>query len=448
MSKLYILPFDHRSSFLKIIGIPKPPNKQGIKTAKNYKKLVYHAYLNSLKKTNEINKTNTGILVDPWLGKDILQDAKKKKLIFCYTLEKSGQQEFKFDQPDYKQHLQRLKPTYAKVLVRYNPQEDKTTNKRQAKRLAILSNYLQTTPTKFLFELLVPPTDKQLKRSKSKQSYDKKIRPALTIKAIKELQQTGVNPSIWKLEGTSSLKDLKKITKQVISFNPNSRIIILGRGESKQKAEQWIKVAAQIPEVIGFAVGRTIFQKPLENYKNKKISKTQATTQITNNFLHFIKLFENERKQKMKIPPIYIGSDHAGFKLKEKVKLYLIKKKIPFEDLGNLKFDPKDDYPDFATKVARKVAKEKTKGILLCGSSLGVCISANKIKGIRAVSPYNNKETTLSRTDDDANILCLSGWFTPVFTAFRMINTFLNTEFSKSPRHQRRINKIKKLELK
>lgn len=145
---------------------------------------------------------------------------------------------------------------------------------------------------------------------------------------------------------------------------------------------------------------------------------------------------------------VYIGSDHAGFELKEKIKKWLEKEKIKFQDMGNLKYDKSDDYPDYAAKVARAVAKSKGKsrGILFCGSAEGVCIAANKVKGARAVNPATIKLALLSREHNDANIICLSGWFGSLATSKKMIKVFLNTKFSSAARHKRRVLKIKKLE--
>lgn len=150
---------------------------------------------------------------------------------------------------------------------------------------------------------------------------------------------------------------------------------------------------------------------------------------------------------------IYLGSDHAGFKLKEKVKCWLVKKKINFVDLGNVKLDKNDDYPDYAKKVAKAVVMNKSKGVLLCGSAEGMCIAANKVKGVRAVNPSNIVQTRLSRKHEDANILCLAGGKSkipqpamPFSTATRMIKIFLQTKFSKAARHKRRVNKIKRME--
>jgi ribose 5-phosphate isomerase B len=150
---------------------------------------------------------------------------------------------------------------------------------------------------------------------------------------------------------------------------------------------------------------------------------------------------------------VYIGSDHAGFKLKLKLKVWLDEKNINYEDLGNLKYDKNDDYPDYAAKVARKVFKEKTPGILICGSAEGVVIAANKVKGIRAVNPQGIIQTKFSREHEDANILCLAGGGSrkkqpaiPFTKATKMISIFLSTRFSGAMRHKRRIAKIKRLE--
>lgn len=143
---------------------------------------------------------------------------------------------------------------------------------------------------------------------------------------------------------------------------------------------------------------------------------------------------------------IYLGSDHAGFELKEKIKKWLKKENIPFTDLGNTVLDPKDDYPDFAKHVAQAVVKTNSFGVLLCGSAQGMCIAANKIKGVRAVIPFSLKEARLAREHNNANIICLSGWYAHFHKAIKMLKTFLETPFSKEPRHVRRLNKIKKIE--
>ncbi len=143
--------------------------------------------------------------------------------------------------------------------------------------------------------------------------------------------------------------------------------------------------------------------------------------------------------------PVYIGADHAGFELKEHLKKFLHKKGYAVKDFGAHKFVKTDDYPDYAAKVAQAVQK-KGMGILICGSAEGICIAANKIKGIRGVAVWNLQNAKLSRQHNDANVLCLSGWQLPKKKAEQITLAWLKTPFSKEERHIRRINKIKRLE--
>ncbi|MBT6691048.1 RpiB/LacA/LacB family sugar-phosphate isomerase [Candidatus Parcubacteria bacterium] len=140
---------------------------------------------------------------------------------------------------------------------------------------------------------------------------------------------------------------------------------------------------------------------------------------------------------------IYLGADHNGFKLKEALKEYLNNKKIDHKDLGNTKFDQRDDYPVYAKQVARQVAKGKTSlGILICGSGQGMSMAANKFKNVRAALGWSVAAAKRARHDDDANIICIPAWRLTNDQAMRVIQTWLNTPFSKLARHKRRIKKI------
>ncbi len=138
---------------------------------------------------------------------------------------------------------------------------------------------------------------------------------------------------------------------------------------------------------------------------------------------------------------ISLSSDHAGFDLKEKIKNYLLKKKIKVIDLG-----PKNsnsvDYPDYAKKVARNILSKKSNvGILVCGSGTGMAISANKFKKIRAAVCYNAVSTRLSRMHNNANILALGSRLTNKENVIKLVNVFLSTKFE-GGRHLRRVKKI------
>ncbi len=145
---------------------------------------------------------------------------------------------------------------------------------------------------------------------------------------------------------------------------------------------------------------------------------------------------------------VVIGSDHAGYRRKEEIKRFLKRKGVSIEDVGTDSARPVD-YPVFAEKVAKKVAKDKkARGILVCGSGTGMTIAANKVKGVRAVAAYDNYTAKMSRVDNDTNVLGLRGRGFPLKKAKRIVSTWLKTPFSRKARHKRRVKEIAKLESK
>jgi ribose 5-phosphate isomerase B len=141
---------------------------------------------------------------------------------------------------------------------------------------------------------------------------------------------------------------------------------------------------------------------------------------------------------------IALGADHAGYLLKEKIKKYLTEKKLEFKDYGTFKLDS-CDYPEFGYKVSQAVVtQEANVGILICGTGIGMCITANKIKGIRAALATDVEAAQLSRLHNDANVLCLSGRKLEEEQAIKIVETWLNTSFE-GGRHEGRINLISQL---
>jgi myo-inositol catabolism protein IolC len=297
--QLLILAFDHRASFLeKMFGIKnRPPTTAEKKEIENYKNIIFEGFKLAVKK--KVPKEIAGLLVDEEFGTSVLHEAKKDGLTFAMPVEKSGQDEFDFDYGDaFAKHIEEFDPSFVKVLVRYNPESDATLNKRQLQRLKKLSDYLAKTKKPFLFELIVPATPAQLtKLGGSKESYDLELRPKLMVQSLKEIQDAGVEPSIWKLEGVDKPESAKAVVKQAQTNGRKVGVITLGRGESKEKVQEWLKVGAKIPGIIGFAVGRTIFWQPLADHKAAKISRKEAVEQIANNYIEFTDLWLKECKR-------------------------------------------------------------------------------------------------------------------------------------------------------
>lgn len=144
---------------------------------------------------------------------------------------------------------------------------------------------------------------------------------------------------------------------------------------------------------------------------------------------------------------IFLGADHRGYVLKEKIKDWLLDWGLEYEDMGATELDPQDDYPDYARKVAEKVVSgDGHRGILICGSGIGVAVAANKVVGARAGTATNYEQVKAAVNDEDLNILALPGDFLNEKEAREIIKSFLDAKFSQAERHIRRLNKIEQLE--
>ncbi len=295
---LYILPFDHRGSFqTKMFGWKGPLTPEQTAEIAAAKQVIYDGFKAAL--AAGVPKEKSGILVDELFGEAILRDAAKRGYSTACPAEKSGQDEFEFEYGvNFAEHIETFHPTFCKVLVRYNPEGDKTLNQRQADRLRRLAEYLSARGrSRFMFELLVPPEAAELEElAGNKQAYDRQMRPRLMVQAIHELQDAGVEADIWKIEGLDSQQDCVEI---VAAAQRNGRnkvsCIVLGRGENDQKVRQWLTTAARVPGFIGFAVGRTTFWDPLTDWRAKNITREAAVTEIGRRFQAWVQIFENAR---------------------------------------------------------------------------------------------------------------------------------------------------------
>ncbi|NCN07329.1 DUF2090 domain-containing protein [Candidatus Falkowbacteria bacterium] len=287
--QLLILPFDHRSSFSKnILGISGKLNLKQKKEISDLKKIIFEGFLTVYKKYDI--KDYFGILVDEEYGLSVLKQAKKNKAIVCLPVEKSGQKELKFEYGSaFGLHIKKINPDYVKVLVRYNPL-NKEVNKKQLARLKTLGDFCAKNNYKIILELLVPPTEYDLKKSKTEDKYNNTLRLKRSVGAIKEIKKF-LAVDTWKLEYFSQA-GWRKIIRTV---GKNSKIILLGRGENKAVVDGWIEDAAGFSQIVGFAIGRTIFLEELKKYHAGKITKKTAILKISNNFDYFVKLWAKHK---------------------------------------------------------------------------------------------------------------------------------------------------------
>jgi 5-dehydro-2-deoxygluconokinase len=294
---LYLLPFDHRASYLSgLFGWKEPLNAEQMVTVASSKHVIYAGFQQAI--ADHVPQDRVGLLVDEEFGSAILRDAAGKGYITGAPVEKSGQEEFEFAYgEDFAQHIEAFHPTFAKVLVRYNPEGDAALNQRQATRLKRLSDYLHRTERLFMFELQVPASPMQLEQVEGdKYAYDLQLRPRLMVQAMQALQNAGVEPDIWKVEGLDRQEDAVKVVEVARRGGRDSvGLIVLGRGAARDRVEHWLKTAARVPGFIGFAVGRTSFWQPLVDFEAKRISREQAATHIAHNFEAWIEIFEEAR---------------------------------------------------------------------------------------------------------------------------------------------------------
>ena len=295
---LYILPFDHRGSFqTKLFGWKGTLTAEQTAEIASIKQVIYEGFKAAI--AVGVPKDKAGILVDEQFGAAILHDAVKHGYSTARPAEKSGQDEFDFEYgEDFGKHIDAFKPTFCKVLVRYNPEGDKSLNQRQTARLKRLADYVHgQTKSMFMFELLVPAEKGQLDRVKGdKKAYDAEIRPKLMVQAIQQLQDAGVEADVWKIEGLDRREDC---TKVVAAARRNGRdkvgCIVLGRGEDDRKVREWLATAAPASGFIGFAVGRTTFWDPLVDLRAKKTTREAAATEIARRYREWVDIFEKSR---------------------------------------------------------------------------------------------------------------------------------------------------------
>jgi 5-dehydro-2-deoxygluconokinase len=295
---LYILPFDHRGSFeTGMFGWHGDHNDEQTAKIAEAKRVIYDGFRAAL--AGGLPKVHAGLLTDEQFGASILIDAAAEGYITACPAEKSGQDEFDFQYgDDFAAHIEKFHPTFSKVLVRYNPGGDANLNREQSGRLKKLSDYLiSANRSLFMFELLVPAEKSQLAQvNGDKTRYDLELRPGLMVDALRELQDAGVEPDVWKIEGLDRREDCEAIVA-VARRGGRDKVgcIILGRGENDAKVREWLSTAAAVPGFIGFAVGRTDFWDPLVAWRDGNESREQAVEQIAARYREFTELFESAR---------------------------------------------------------------------------------------------------------------------------------------------------------
>ncbi|HEX2411190.1 MAG TPA: DUF2090 domain-containing protein [Solirubrobacteraceae bacterium] len=291
---LYILAFDHRTSFqTKLFGIEGTPTPAESERIREAKRII----LDGLLVAAESAPAGTvGALIDEENGAAVAREAKRLGLPFAISAETSSVPEFDFVYgEDFATHIEAFEPDFVKILARYNPEGDRELNRRQAERLARLSDYLAPRTTKYLFELLVPPEPHQLASLESdSERYAIELRPQLAAAAIAELQEAGVEPDIWKVEGLDSAEDCRLVADAARAGGRDDvACVVLGAGADGATVAHWLRQAATVDGFVGFAIGRTIFWDALKGWLAGDTDRETAVETIAENYRSTIDLYES-----------------------------------------------------------------------------------------------------------------------------------------------------------
>jgi len=268
---LYILAFDHRTSFqTKLFGIAgeaTPADRERMAEAK----LIILDGLFAV--ADSVPNEALGALTDEERGSVAARAAKERGLTLAMSAEKSSQPVFDFEYgEDFGAHIEAFAPDFVKVLVRYDPDEDNTV---QAARLARLSHWLAPREPRLLFELLVP--DRTSER---------------VAAAIAQLQAAGVEPDVWKVEGMEAAADYRAVAEAARADGRDEvGLVVLGAGADEDTVAHWLREAAGVEGFIGFAIGRTIFWDALTGWIRGDVSRDEAVEQIAGNYRRTIDLY-------------------------------------------------------------------------------------------------------------------------------------------------------------
>jgi myo-inositol catabolism protein IolC len=291
---LFILAFDHRGSFKKkMFGISgREPTAEEQARLIDAKRLVWEGVLEAVERGAPTQAV--GVLVDEEMGADVARAAKERGIKLAMPVESSGKDVFDFEYGEaFGEHIETFDPEFAKVLVRWNPDDDAEAKQEQRERLRRLSEWLHGRDRLFLFELLVPASPAQLARLGGLASaYDTEIRPAVTLQAIEEIQDAGIEPDIWKIEGLDRRLSCELLAELIRRGGRDGVVaVVLGRGADDTKVAHWLETGASVPGYAGFAIGRTIWWDAVAGVKDGTMARPAAVGAIADNYLRFIDVY-------------------------------------------------------------------------------------------------------------------------------------------------------------
>ena len=293
---LYILAFDHRGTLTKgLLGVEgRQPSNEEVARVSSMKDIIFDGFLEASSKG--INGGDPAILVDETFGLQVQNRAKEMGIKLAAPVEKSGQKVFDFEYgDDFGEKIKEVNADFVKILVRWNPDDDPETRQIQGERIKTLSEWLDENERKFLLEFLVPASEEQLASVDGDQArYDSEIRPKLAVQVVEEMRERGADPDIWKIEGLDTPEDCEKVAHAIRTGDREDVIaVVLGRGASDEKVNEWLRAGSSVEGYKGFAIGRSIFWDALKSFHEGEKSREEAVEEIAQSYLGFLSVYQN-----------------------------------------------------------------------------------------------------------------------------------------------------------
>jgi myo-inositol catabolism protein IolC len=291
---LFILAMDHRASFGKTLFAVKDdnPDEEQLAAMKSAKRLIFEGLAAAVPK---LTSGRPGVLVDELYGQAVIDAARDgaTPVVLAVPVEASGHDWFMLQWGDeWTEHVERIRPDYAKVLVRDNPAFDPVHRAQQFADLSQVSAGLRGLGVPLIYELLVPATPAQLDQAGgSVDAYDRDIRPGLVATVIADNQAHGVAPTLWKVEGLETVDAARQVAGQARSGDQPADLIVLGRDAPAERLDRWLTVASQVPEFVGFAIGRSIWEDVVRSVETSgygEAAVAAARAEIATRYLGFV----------------------------------------------------------------------------------------------------------------------------------------------------------------
>jgi myo-inositol catabolism protein IolC len=290
---LYILAFDHRGSFRKMLGITGTPTAEEAALVSDVKSMIFEGAELAVSEGAPADKV--GVLVDEEAGADVARRAKAAGIKLAMPVEASGQNVFDFEYGDeFGDHIEAFDPDFSKVLVRWNPDDDPADKATQGERLARLGEWLHANDRKYLFELLVPASERQMALvGGDAAKYDTEARPYLTLEAIDEIQAAGIEPDIWKIEGLDRADSCELLAGLARRDGRDGVVaVVLGRGADDTAVDHWLREGAGVAGYAGFAIGRSIFRAAVEGIRDGTMTRDAAVADVAANYRRFVDVYQ------------------------------------------------------------------------------------------------------------------------------------------------------------